>query len=165
MLYSVGALGIAGLGWLSHEFGRQRPGGMIFVGAMGLLGLAGFFYGLLPLQLRADEQGLHWRQAGPRRSLRWSEIEGFGVWRDRSIDAWNDHPVVRFTRRQQSRPPARLMIRLTPEARRARKTQTLYQQSGYDIGLMLPVRMTLTMLEAELERRLAAARGGNFKNI
>lgn len=160
VLYGLVMLAIAGLAWLGHESSRSPMSTLVFAWAMGGIGVVAFLYGWLPLQLRADEEGLEWRQAGPRRSLRWSEIEGFGVWRDRSMDSYNNHPVVRFTRQQQVRPPARLMIRLTPDARAARKTGWLYQRSGYDIALMLPVRMTLTQLEAELERRLTVARSG-----
>lgn len=114
VLYSLAILVIAGLAWLGHGFTRSPMTTLVFAWVMGALGVAAFVYGWLPLQLRADEEGLEWRQAGPKRSLRWSEIEGFGVWRDRSMDAYNSHPVVRVTRQQQVRPLARLMIRLTP---------------------------------------------------
>jgi hypothetical protein len=159
-LFSLVFFGMAALLWLKHEFGSARGAPLVFACVCGVVGVMALFYGLLPLSLRADQTGLTWRQAGPKRSLRWSEIEGFGVWRDRSMDSYNNHPVVRFTRQQTVRPLARLMIRLTPEARQAHRTETLYQKSGYDVGLMLPVRTTLTQLEAELERRLSARSAG-----
>jgi hypothetical protein len=157
-LYSLVFFAMAGFFWGIHALGSARGGPLVFAWIHGALGVMALLYSLAPLSLRADATGLEWRQAGPKRSLIWSEIEGFGVWRDRSSDAWNAHPMVQFTRSQQPRSPARLMIRLTPEARKARGTQGRYMTSGYDIALMLPVRMTLTTLTDRLEARLARAR-------
>lgn len=157
-LYSLAFLAMAGFLWLSHELGSEKGSPLFFACAFGSAGVIALLYSLLPLSLRADEVGLEWRQAGAKRTLKWSEIEGFGVRRDRSVEAWNAHLMIRLTRSQRPRPPAALMIRLTPVAREARKTQRRYMTSGYDIGLMLPVRMSLTMLTYRLEERLAAAR-------
>lgn len=157
-LFSLAFFALAGLMGLSHALGSTRGSPQVFVWVFGVCGVIALVYSLLPLSLRADEAGLEWRQAGAKQSLKWSEIEGFGVWRDRSVDVWNAHPVVRLTRSQSYRPPAQLMIRLTPEAQKARNTYGRFTASGYDIGLILPVRMSLTMLEGELEKRLAAAR-------
>lgn len=157
-LYSFVFFGAAGFFWLSNALGGTRASPLFFAWAFGAGGVIALTYSLLPLSLRADDVGLEWRQAGPRRSLKWSEIEGFGVWRDPSVDRWNAHPVVRLTRNQRSRPPAQLMIRLTPSARQARNTQGRFDSSGYDIGLILPVRMSLTTLTDRLEQRLAASR-------
>jgi len=157
-LYSLVFFGMATIFWISHELGRTRGGPFVFACLFCAGGGIALLYSLLPLSLRADETGLEWWQAGPKRSLKWSEIEGFGVWRDPSADSWNAHPVIHLTRSQRTRPPAQLMIRLTPAARQARNTQRRFDASGYDIGLMLPVRMSLTTLTDRLEARLAAAR-------
>jgi hypothetical protein len=158
-LFSLVVFAVATLFWISHALGGEGAT-LVLACLLGGVGVIAFLYSLLPLSLRADEAGLEWRQAGSKRSLKWSEIEGFGVWRDPTVDEWNAHPVVRLTRSQRYRPPAQLMIRLTPEAQKARNTYGRFTASGYDIGLILPVRMSLTLLEGELEKRLAVARRG-----
>lgn len=158
MLGGCGGFAIAGVIFLGHQFGRPRLFDEAFILLWLVFGLIAILLGLMTVELRTDPGGLHWRHFGMRRSLAWSQIEGFGVWRDRSVDEYNNHPLVQITRGQRPRPPAHLMIRLTPDARDARHKPWLFRRSGYDIGLNLPFRMSLMMLTDRLEQRLATAR-------
>ncbi|GAA0638605.1 hypothetical protein [Brevundimonas lenta] len=116
--------------------------------------------GLHPVELWADDVGIHWRQIFWRRTFPWARVEEIGIRTDKNFEGY-DKPVVRVLtgfRTPPNIPPA-LGLRLTPlPGEQSGMVAARRGLSGFDIGLNNVFDVGLGDLVEELQRRQALAR-------
>ncbi len=130
---------------------------MGFFAFLGLIGVVATVYGFAPAVLIADQQGIHYRTLGYRRSYPWDEIESIGVSRDRAFDGW-DAPAARAVVGHVSRPPATIGLNLKIGDRNAAKVAYARGVNGYEFGFPDTFEKSTHQIARELQGRLEQSR-------
>lgn len=147
---------------LLRHYLRHSPVGWgdgITSGVFGKMGAALLILSAFPVELRADDVGLHWRQVLYRRTFRWAEIESIGVGRRRGYEGY-DRGIARFIAPQGAplMMSPTLGLNLVLDDRNAATVSYRRGFTGYEINLQPVFEVGVTRLAAELQGRLEAAR-------
>ncbi len=156
-----GALLISGCGAPLVNYWGYGETGWLTLAVAGLSIIVGLFVlvtGLVPVELIADDIGIHWRQFLVRRTYRWDDISSVGVGRSR-ISEPADSSVGRFFvqgRRFGGAPS----IGINLKSREIDPGRAAYNRgfTGFDINIRADFRGGLTRISDEIQQRLEHAR-------